>query len=72
MKPERRYIDFLKDIVDNLVKVEGFVEGMDFEEFLEDEKTRYSVICALEIVGEAVKKVPAAIRRRTLECRGRI
>jgi uncharacterized protein with HEPN domain len=64
MKPERRYIDFLKDIVDNLVKVESFVEGMDFEEFLEDEKTRYSVICALEIVGEAVKKVPAAIRRR--------
>jgi len=64
VKPERRYIDFLQDIVDNLVKVESFVEGMDFEEFLEDEKTRYSVICALEIVGEAVKKVPAAVRRR--------
>ena len=64
MKPERRYIDFLKDIVDNLVNVESFVEGMDFEEFLEDDKTRYSVICALEIVGEAVKKVPSVVRRR--------
>jgi uncharacterized protein with HEPN domain len=47
VKPERRYIDFLQDIVDNLAKVESFVEGMDFEEFLEDEKTRYSVICVL-------------------------
>jgi uncharacterized protein with HEPN domain len=37
---------------------------MDFEIFLEDEKTRYSVICALEIVGEAVKKVPTAVRQR--------
>ena len=24
------------------------MEGMDFEDFLADEKTRYSVICALE------------------------
>ena len=49
MKTERRYIDFMQDIVDNL---------------LEDEKTRYSVICALEIVGEASKRVPTAVRRR--------
>jgi uncharacterized protein with HEPN domain len=32
--------------------------------FLEDELTRYSVICALEIVGEAVKKVPSVVRLR--------
>ncbi len=51
MKPERRYIDFMQDIVDNLQKAESFVNGMDFEEFLDDEKTRYSVIRALEIVG---------------------
>jgi uncharacterized protein with HEPN domain len=56
VKRERKYIDFLQDVVDNLEKAERFVEGMDFEIFLEDEKTRYSVICALEIVGEAVRK----------------
>lgn len=64
MKSERRYIDFLQDIVNNLEKAECFVEGMYFEDFLADEKTRYSVICALEIVGEAVKKVPTAVRQR--------
>jgi len=47
-----------------LEKAESFVAGMDFEEFLEDEKTRYSLICALEIVGEAAKKVPTAVRQR--------
>lgn len=64
MKAERRYIDFMQDIVDNLEKAESFIEDLEFEDFLEDEKTRYSVICALEIVGEACKKVPTAVRQR--------
>ena len=62
MKAERRYIDFMQDIVDNLEKAESFTEGLEFEDFCEDEKTRYSVIRALEIVGEACKKVPTAVR----------
>ena len=64
MKAERKYIDFLQDIVNNLEKAESFTRGMEFEDFQEDEKTRYSVICALEIVGEACKKVPTAVRQR--------
>ena len=64
MKAERKYIDFLQDIQDNLEKAENFVEGMEFEDFLEDEKTRYSVVRALEIVGEATKKVPNAVKDR--------
>jgi uncharacterized protein with HEPN domain len=63
VKPERRNIDFLQDIINNLEKAESFVEGMDFEDFLADEKTRYSVICVHKIVGEAVKKVPTAVRQ---------
>jgi uncharacterized protein with HEPN domain len=58
------HIEFLQDIADNLEKAEGFVDGMEFEDFLNDEKTRYSVICALEIVGEASKKVPSTVRQR--------
>ena len=52
MKPARRYIDFLQDIVDNLEKTE---------------KTRYSLICALEIVGEAAKKEFAPQIRSEIE-----
>lgn len=64
MKDELRYISFLQDISDNLQKVEHFIEGLDFEAFMQDEKTRYSVICALEIVGEAAKHIPLSIRCR--------
>lgn len=64
MNPDRRYIDFLQDIVNNLEKVESFVAGMDYDDFLADEKTRYSVICALEIVGEAAKKLPSTVRKQ--------
>ena len=45
MKDEQRYIDFLQDIMDNLERVEHFIEGLDFEAFVQDEKTRYAVIC---------------------------
>jgi uncharacterized protein with HEPN domain len=48
VKPERRYIDFMQDIVDNLEKAESFTEGLQFDDFLLDEKTSYSVIRALE------------------------
>ena len=64
MRAKRKYIDYLQDIADNLEKAERFVGGMEFEEFLKDEKTLYSVICALEIVGEASKKVPSAVRQK--------
>lgn len=67
MRSKRKYFDFLQDIADNLEKAEGFVAGMEFEDFLKDDKTRYSVICALEIVGEASKKVPSIVRQRNQE-----
>lgn len=64
MSDKRRHLDFSHDIIDNLEKSERFTEGLSFEEFLQDEKTCYSVICALEIIGEAVKNIPLAVRRR--------
>jgi uncharacterized protein with HEPN domain len=43
-------------------KAMQFVTGMTFEEFVEDEKTVYAVIRAMEIIGEAVRKIPADLR----------
>lgn len=56
MNPDRRYVDFLQDIVNNLEKIGSFIDGMDYDDSSADEKTRYSVICALEIVGEAAER----------------
>ncbi|HYG62737.1 MAG TPA: DUF86 domain-containing protein [Thermoanaerobaculia bacterium] len=62
MKGERSYLDYLEDILDAIAKAGEFVEGMSLEEFSEDDKTVFAVIRALEIVGEAAKKIPLDLR----------
>jgi uncharacterized protein with HEPN domain len=58
----REFIDYLRDIIDAVEKIEKFTEGMDSERFYADDKTAYAVIRALEIIGEATKKVPQNIK----------
>jgi uncharacterized protein with HEPN domain len=67
MKQGREYIDYLKDILDAIEKAEQFIEGMDFERFSSDYKTRFAVIRALEIIGEASKKIPETVKRQNPE-----
>lgn len=38
--------------------------GLDFESFAKDDKTIFAVIRALEIIGEASRKIPKAVRSR--------
>lgn len=64
MTPKREYIDYLRDILDSINKVEQFTEGMDFEQFSSDTKTVYAVIRALEIMGEATRNIPNPVRQR--------
>ena len=62
MKQGRFYTDYLGDMQDACIKAVEFVQGMSFEEFMEDEKTQFAVIRALEIVGEASKKIPQTFK----------
>lgn len=55
---KRDYSDFVQDILDTINDIENFIDGMDFEEFIKDKKTVYSVVRAIEIIGEATKNVP--------------
>ncbi len=61
---KRDYGDFIQDIIDSVNDIGNFIEGMDFEEFIKDKKTIYSVIRAIEIIGEATKNVPEQIKKR--------
>jgi len=58
MKGQRAYLDYLKDTLEAIEKALAFVEDMGYEEFRRDDKTVYAVIRALEIVGEATRKIP--------------
>ena len=64
MKEGREYVDYLRDILDAIMKTRQFVEGMDFDGFCSDDKTVFAVVRALEIIGEATKKIPDEVRER--------
>lgn len=64
MKRERLYVDYLCDILDNAKKASDFMKGMSEDDFLRDEKTVFAVIRALEVVGEAAKKIPDEVKNK--------
>jgi uncharacterized protein with HEPN domain len=62
MTPSRSHIDYLHDIRKAAEKAIGFVGGMSQEAFSSDDKTAYAVIRALELIGEATKRIPQEVR----------
>jgi uncharacterized protein with HEPN domain len=61
---KRDYIDYMTDILDSATEITEFVEGMDFDAFISDKKTKNAVIRSLEVIGEAAAKIPDDIRER--------
>lgn len=49
---------YLLDMVEACRKVQALIKGMDLAEFSEDWRTRDAVLHNLEIIGEAVKRLP--------------
>ena len=60
---ERNYTMFLKDILRSTEKIMKYVNDKSFEEFARDEMLTDAVIRNLEIIGEAVKNLPADVKR---------
>ncbi|MBK9313053.1 MAG: DUF86 domain-containing protein [Acidobacteria bacterium] len=64
MNADRVYLDYLMDILEAIEKISGFIENMTYQEFTRDDKTQYAVVRGLEIIGEAAKRIPPAVRER--------
>ena len=62
MTAERDYRDFLNDMVLACHSIIRFVDGMSLDDYLADEKTRYAVMRAYEILGEAVPHLPEPMK----------
>ena len=60
----RLYIDSLRDILNAIIKAQMFVDGLDFEQFESNDEKAFAVIRALEIIGEATKKIPETERAK--------
>ncbi len=52
----------LKDIQEAIQRIESYVSGLSYEDFLDDFKTQDAVIRNIEIMGEAAKGVSEAVR----------
>jgi uncharacterized protein with HEPN domain len=55
---------YLRDIAEAMEAIEQFVEGMEIDNFMQDDKTASAVIRKFEIIGEAAKGISDDIKQR--------
>lgn len=55
---------YVKDVIQNMQDAEEFIQGLSYEAFASDKKTVNAVVRSIEVIGEAVKQIPAGVRRR--------
>lgn len=61
---KRETEDFVRDIRDSINAIEEFVKGFTFPDFINEKKTIFAVIRAIEIIGEATKNIPKPFRSK--------
>ena len=64
MKNDKMYLGHIRDAIE---KVEAYVDGYTFEQFLNDNKTYDAVIRELGIIGEAANRVSEAFQNEHAE-----
>jgi uncharacterized protein with HEPN domain len=60
----REYLLYLEDMQLSCRKLLRYVNGLEFDQFITDERTYDAVILNLVILGEAAKHIPLPIRER--------
>ena len=53
---------YIEDILDSIEKIESYIKDVDEKEFLKNTQVQDSILRRLEVIGEAVKKIPSNIR----------
>jgi len=64
MSKGREIADYLFDIISAVDEIGEFTHGMNYDDFKNDKKTINAVIRSLEVLGEATKHIPAAVRKK--------
>lgn len=55
---------FIEHILDSIERIREYTEGLSKEEFLSSKEKQDAVIRRIEIIGEAVKNIPAEVKER--------
>jgi len=56
--------DALEDIRENIARATRFVQGLDHDAFVEDDKTFFAVTRCLEIISEASRRLSPMVKAR--------
>lgn len=59
---KRQVADYLEDILNAVAAIEQFTTGINFEDFSQNLEKVFAVSRAIEIIGEAVKRIPDSVR----------
>jgi len=60
----KEYKVYLNDILECIEKIEKYTKGVSYEKFAKSTLLADAVIRNLEVIGEAVKKIPADVKRK--------
>lgn len=63
-KENRTYLIYLDDIQISMKRIAEYIDGLDFINFKQDNKTVDAVIRNFEIIGEASKNLPQKIKEK--------
>ena len=55
---------YLEDIADSIARVRRYTDGLGMDDFLHDDVLQDAVIRRIEIVGEAVGRLPESLKAR--------
>ncbi len=61
---KRKDKELLCDIKEATLRINTYIEKMDYEKFLKDTKTQDAVVRNIEIIGEAVKNISEVSRKK--------
>lgn len=61
--PGREWRSFLTDMIERGEAVMAFTDGLDVEEFANDERTYKATLWDLSIIGEAASRIPVEVRQ---------
>ena len=56
------FLDYVEDIADAMEKAEILLKSVTYDQFEADFRINFAVVRALEIVGEATKRLPMTLR----------
>ena len=62
--PKRDWTLFLKDIETHSKKIRSYTKDFSIQEFFKDSKTYDAVMRNIQIIGEAIKHLPADVRKK--------